>query len=371
MLMTHRPATMVFGPGLHVFPGGAVDPGDRDADGGLAARSVLDAGECSRRWAGDLGPGEALGHAVAAIRELYEEAGVLLARDRDGSWVDPALVAAAAEAGEPLDRLAGRLDLRLATDALLPMTRWVTPPTADVSRRYDTRFYVADLPPGAEVLVDRREVVTHDWITPSAALEAWAERRIELWPPTSATLLQLGSARSAGDVGRRLRPSGPSPAPRIEVLAPHLRRCRLGAAGGVPGLRRDAWLVGERRIVIIDPGDPGEPALDALLEATTRDGRRLAAVVLTSAMPEHAAGAVGLALVAGAPLLASPRAAALVGEPCLPLADQDAIDGGDVPLTAAVVAGAPDGALEIEAPSLVRKWRPASRRSRLPRTGRP
>ncbi len=371
VLMTHRPATMAFGPGLHVFPGGGVEATDREpVDGGLAHRSAVDADGCARAWAGDLAPLAALGHAVAAVRELYEEAGILLARHRDGSKVEPAVVAGAVAAGEPLASLAQRLDLVLATDQLAPLSRWVTPPTRDVTRRYDTRFYVADLPPGGAVSIDAREVIAHEWITPREALEAWTDRRIELWPPTSGTLLQLGSAGSAGDIGRRRRPLGPAPAPVVESVAPDVRSCRLGAAGGVPGAVAEAWIVGRQRVVVVDPGDPGEEALDALLAATIGSGRTLGAVVLTSAFPERAAGAVGLAMVAGVPLLASGRAAALVGSPCEAVEDGTVIDAGDVPLKAKLRRETFDGVLELEAPGLLRRpCRPSGtpRPSRTPR----
>jgi 8-oxo-dGTP pyrophosphatase MutT (NUDIX family)/glyoxylase-like metal-dependent hydrolase (beta-lactamase superfamily II) len=351
-LLTHRPPTMAFGPGLHVFPGGAVDASDGDPAGSLAGRSALDAIACSQGWAGSLAPDLALAHAVAAVRECWEEAGLLLARHRDGSPVAPSVVAAALEGREGLAALAERLDLVLATDALVPLSRWVTPPTTDVSRRYDTRFYVADLPDGAEVVADALEVAAHDWLSPGEALARYASRTIDLWPPTSTSLRQLDGADGAASVRRWLSPLGPAPDPRFERLDEGLARIRLGAAGGIPGVTVNAWIVGRRRVVVVDPGDPGDVALEALLDATSGSGLELAGVVLTSAAPDHVGGAVGLALVAGVPLLASGAAVLLVGEPCEPVSDGDLVDLGDVTLRVRAMAGSRDGGLMLEAAAL-------------------
>jgi 8-oxo-dGTP pyrophosphatase MutT (NUDIX family)/glyoxylase-like metal-dependent hydrolase (beta-lactamase superfamily II) len=351
VLLTHRPATMAFGPGIHVFPGGALDPGD-DADGTLARRSALDAAGCAAAWAGDLAPGPALAHAIAAVRELWEEAGVLLATAGNGSRPAPRVVAAAAAAREDLASLADRLDLRLATDRLVPLSRWVTPPTPDTTRRFDVRFFVADLPPGGEVAIDAREVAAHDWIGAGEAQRRFAAGEIELWSPTSVTLRQLDGARDADAVRRDLSPLAPAAPPAVTRIGDGLRRARLGAGGGIPGVRVDAWLVGRRRVVVVDPGDPTGAGLDAILGAATADGRRLAGVVVTSAAPDHVADAVGLALVAGVPLRASAAAAARIRDGCTELADGDWIRDGDVALRVRTVPGDRDGSVVLEAPEL-------------------
>ncbi len=197
VLLTGRPPTMAFGPGLHVFPGGAVDPSDRDAD--LAAALGVDAGRCARGWAGDLEPGAALAHAMAALRELYEEAGVLLAERADGSAPERAEVEAGHRAGEPFARLVRRLGLRLRADRLVPLSHWVTPPVG-VTLRYDVRFFVADAADGAGFRLDGREVAGHAWMRPADAVSALRAGLIDLWLPTATTLRQIGTARDAGDV---------------------------------------------------------------------------------------------------------------------------------------------------------------------------
>ncbi len=261
VLLTRRPSTMAFGPGLHVFPGGAVDPSDAAA--------------------GD-DP-----HAAAAVRELFEEVGI-----------------------------------RLTTGALLPLSRWVTPPGS--SRRYDTRFFVAGLPIGAEVVADPREVAGHRWITPRDALAEMAAGTIDLWPPTSTTLVQLASARDLEDVRRYLVPVGPAPAPRVESVAAAITRVTFGGAGGIPGQAVDAYLVGRRRVVIVDPGDPSDEAADAIVRVLRDGGAELTAILLTAPVPDHAAGAEALAIRHEVPILASPGARMVMSS------DIVAIEGADV-----------------------------------------
>lgn len=347
--MTHRPSTMAFGPGLHVFPGGAVDPGD--GDGTLAARSVLDSSACAAAWAGDLDPAAARGHAVAAVRELYEEAGILLAAHADGAAIPGALLADALVRGEPLEVLAERLELVLRTDLLVPLSRWVTPP-GDRGRRYDTRFFVAALPDGATVSHDAREVAAHEWLTPAAALAAAAEGRILLWPPTSCTLRALAPAGGIEDVRRHLAPLAAAPSPLVDEHGPRLVRVRAGAAGGIPGNASDTWLVGRERVVVVDPGDPNEEAAATIFEVVMERGGRVAAVVVTSGLPHLAGGAVGIALRAGVPLLASAEAARWIGEPAEAVGDGARIEAGDVALDVREVPGGRDGALVLWAADL-------------------
>ena len=143
-LLTQRPSTMAFAADMHVFPGGRVDPADADPSPG---RSVRRLGEAAAAAAlgGDLAPAVALAAHVAAIRELFEEAGVLLGR-RDAPRGSTSGARSALRAGEATawPTLAGDLDLRLRTDLLVPLSRWVTPPI--LPRRFDARFFAAVLP---------------------------------------------------------------------------------------------------------------------------------------------------------------------------------------------------------------------------------
>jgi glyoxylase-like metal-dependent hydrolase (beta-lactamase superfamily II)/8-oxo-dGTP pyrophosphatase MutT (NUDIX family) len=352
VLLTHRPPTMAFGPGLHVFPGGAVDPAD--ADGPLVARSALDPAACAAAWAGDLEPPEAAAHAIAAIRELYEEAGVVLATLRDGSQLDPVVLEAELAAGTPLADLVGRHDLVLRTDLLVPLSHWVTPPV-DIPRRYDTRFYVAALE-GAALRPDDREVAAHEWIGPTSALEACAAGRIALWPPTSTTLRQLAPARGIADVRTHLAPLAAAAAPATAVLGDALIRVRTTGAGGIPGLAVNTYLVGRRQVVVVDPGDPGESAMDAILAAAAARGAVITGVILTSPVPDHAGGAHVVAARFGVLVLAAASAArdasVLVDGPVRGIHDGDEVTLGDVLLRTVATPGTHPGHLTLWAPSV-------------------
>lgn len=346
-LLTHRPATMAFGPGLHVFPGGAVD--DADHDPALAARSVLGAAGCADAWAGDLAPAAALAHAVAAIRELYEEAGVLLAEDVGGALPDPAAVEAAHGAGEGFASLVRRLDLRLRTDRLVPLSRWVTPPGAG-SRRYDARFFVADAADGAGFRLDDREVAAHAWMTPAAAIDACRAERIELWAPTATTLAEVAGARGAADVRATLSPLGPALTPGVDAVAPGVVRVRIHGAGGIPGATACTYVIGRRRLVVVDPGDPNEPAAEAILAVAAGLGATIEAVVLTAPEPAHAAGTVGLAIRAGAEVWAGTGTGREVWYGIRHLADGELVPAGDVAVRAIETPGTHRSHLALDVP---------------------
>ncbi len=327
VLLTERPATMAFGPRLHVFPGGALDPAD--ADPALLARlrppRVGDP-------AGLHGPP----FVVAAIREAWEEAGVLLA---SGAGLE-AMPAPADAAGATFRNLVLERDLELRGDWLAPLSRWVTPPV--VPRRYDARFFVAWLPDGAAPAFDAREVVGHDWMTPVAALEAMADGRIELWMPTSTTLQQLAGVERPGD-DVRTGPRGPQrpPVPGAVEGADGLVTClSLGGAGGIPGAPGYTYLVGRERIAIVDPGDPGDEAADAILELLAVRGAGASAVLVTSPLPDRAAGAEGLALRLGVPLIAAAGARSVLPAEITAVAPGDELDVADVAIRV-VAAQAP------------------------------
>jgi len=330
-LLTHRPATMAFAPGVHVFPGGQVDPADGAAS--LVARSPVSPAEAAAALGGDLAPGPALAAHVAAIRELFEEAGVLLA-DTGGSVPGgEARIASARSAlvrGEAtLVEVADDLDLRLRTDRLVPLSRWVTPPS--MPRRFDARFFAAMLPPGAAATFEGREVAAHAWLRPTDALAAMAAGRLALWLPTSATLQQLEHARSIEEIQDRMAPGRLGPIEVTEV-ADGVSRVVMPAGGGVAGQPVSAYLVGRRRLVLVDPGDPSGPALDRALELARDVGGSIAAVALTHVDPDHAAGAQAVAEILGIPVLVGPGGGASLPYATRELRDRDLLDAGDIEL---------------------------------------
>ena len=337
VLLTRRPSSMAFAADMHVFPGGRVDPGDTEP--GLVERSVVGPVEAARSLGGDLEPGVAIGLYVAAIRELFEEAGVLLADavakdlpSRSVSLARTALVGGDASFAQ----IAIDLDLRLRTDLLAPLSRWVTPPT--MPRRFDARFFVAELPPGARVTFEGDEVAGHAWWTPAAGLEAMAVGRLAMWLPTSTTLQQLEHVRTIEDVRSRLSPRRVAEIV-VEELSPDVTRVVMPAGGGVAGQPVCAYLVGRSRFVLVDPGDPTGPALDrAVVIAAERDAT-IEAVALTHVDPDHAAGAEAVAERLGIPVLAGPGGGRPLPYPVRELADLEPLPAGDVALRAVLTPG--------------------------------
>ncbi len=190
-LLMRRPDTMAFAPGMHVFPGGRVDP---EQDSRAKVRGSVLEGD----WAD---PGLSRAIVTAAVRETFEEAGVLLAVDRsgrpaarDGAW---AADRAASERAGGFPEVLARRRLHLDADLLVPIAHWITPEVE--TRRFDTRFLAAALP--ANQVVDAHETETDQahWVTPADALATYGRGAMAMLPPTVAVLSELGRHRSVGD----------------------------------------------------------------------------------------------------------------------------------------------------------------------------
>lgn len=203
VFMVRRNLELDFVAGAYVFPGGAVDEADRHAD----LEELCD-GLSDKEASALLGLDEGgLAFWVAAIRECFEEAGVLLARDSGGkvvSLADPATAARFAEHRAAVE--AGRLGLvevcraeglRLMTDAIGYFSHWVTP--EGPPRRYDTRFFVAEAPSEQEPLHDGGETVASVWVRPSDALVRHAGGELDLILPTVRSLESLSAFESAAE----------------------------------------------------------------------------------------------------------------------------------------------------------------------------
>lgn len=202
VLMIKRHDDVGFAGGAMVFPGGRVDPGDRDP-------AWID-------HADGLDPALAASQ-IAAIREAFEETGVLLARPRGaGAPVDPDR----AEALSPWRReveaddakfldLIRREDLVLAADALTLFAHWVAPP--GLHRRFDTLFFAARCPPGQRALEDGNEATETLWTRPADAVEARRRGTRKIIFPTVRNLELLGCSRSCDEVfeAARKRPIAP------------------------------------------------------------------------------------------------------------------------------------------------------------------
>lgn len=153
--------------GAWVFPGGLVDPGDRQ--------------------------NEALAFQRAALRECFEECGILLARDAAGKWPQldeearaqlAALRAPVAGGTITIEAVSSRFGLKLAYESLHFIAHWLTP--MGRAKRFDTRFFVTAVPHGQEALQDAQETLDHVWLTPAEALSPSHSRR--LMTPTRSTI---------------------------------------------------------------------------------------------------------------------------------------------------------------------------------------
>lgn len=204
VLMLRRTARAIFAGDMWVYPGGRVD----DEDEAIAAAHVvgLTAAEADRRLGVERG---GLSYWVAALRECFEEAGILLARRRsDGAPIDvtdPATVARLARRRDELN--AGRIgfaelieaeEVELDAARIHYVAHWVTP--LGSPRRFDTRFFVAAAPPGQVAAHDDTEVVHHEWVAPRPAVDAWLADRMAMMSPTARMLMCLLPFERAAEV---------------------------------------------------------------------------------------------------------------------------------------------------------------------------
>jgi 8-oxo-dGTP pyrophosphatase MutT (NUDIX family) len=210
--LLRRTAELEFAPGACVFPGGSVDARDAEETTGWTGPSPADFGGLL-----DVPPDRARALVCAAIRETFEESGVLLAGPANSSQADlvsdsaalardrHALLTGRTTLGEVLSRRG----LVLRADLLTPWARWITPEASP--RRFDTWFFAAALPPGQtataapEGHADPGESESGTWLRPAVALEAAQAGQITLLPPTAVTLGELaGHHDVAGVLARRL-----------------------------------------------------------------------------------------------------------------------------------------------------------------------
>ncbi|HEY0676093.1 MAG TPA: hypothetical protein VGD25_07765 [Immundisolibacter sp.] len=216
VFMLLRTVKSDFNAGAYVFPGGGVDR----SDGGAAAQGIcsgLDDAQASARL-GIAGGG--LAFYLAAIRECFEEAGVLLAADAAGQTLslhEPATqqrfaaYRAALNAGQTtLAAICEREHLRLPLDQVHYYSHWITP--EGMPRRYDTRFFLCRAPVGQEPLHDGQETVDHCWVRPRDALARHAAGGFNLVPATRKQLEFLARHPTVDALLAAVRAIGPVPA---------------------------------------------------------------------------------------------------------------------------------------------------------------
>jgi 8-oxo-dGTP pyrophosphatase MutT (NUDIX family) len=216
VLMLRRTAAMKFAPGAYVFPGGSVDPADYGAEVGWH-------GPSPEEFGARLGASAEVARALvcAAVRETFEESGVLLAGAPDAgpiavpsgaSW-EADRMAVASGTLTLAELLTGR-GLVLRADLLVPWARWITPDGEP--RRFDARFFAAALPAGQEAIGHEAEADHVTWLRPADAIAAAKAGEMSLLPPTATTLNDFASAVAAGagladilDTRREIRPVQP------------------------------------------------------------------------------------------------------------------------------------------------------------------
>ena len=240
VFMVRRHEDTAFMGGAHVFPGGRVDAADRDA--ALVDDTWCDGIAHATEQLGAMPEVEAVAYHVAAARELFEEAGVLLARDASGEFVSLAGADDHARfksyrsdvhrGRSTLRDVLEREGLRLALDTLIHFAHWVTPPSD--TRRFDTRFFVTRVPPHQTPVHDDTETTHSTWVTAAAAIEKAKVNDIVLPPPTWTTLREIERRTTVADA--------------------------LAWARARHVVRREPVLIeeSERRLLVM-PGDPLHP----------------------------------------------------------------------------------------------------------------
>ena len=243
--MLQRTQNAVFLGGAYVFPGGSLDPHDAD----MRRVAGLTEAQANARLQLDAG---AIAYYVAAIRECFEEAGILLACDKDGRRVS----AGRAESllkyrNRPFREMLEAEDLYIPAGELAYFGHWITAPGRP--RRFNTRFFVALAPEGQRGSNDANETVHDVWITPREALERGARGEIQLVDATQTVLKDLSrfsDPRAAYEYARNL--------PEVEEN----RACRAqGKEGPKIFRRRDPQYF---EIHWSDPQETGETSYDII-----------------------------------------------------------------------------------------------------------
>jgi recombination protein RecT len=370
VLMTRRSPSASFAPGAFVFPGGTLDPGD----GSSLAR------ELSR-----VRPTQTSEHqqfAVAAIREAFEELGILLATGpgHDGP-VDQSLLDTMDRSGDFLAQVAAR-GLALAVDQVWWLAHWIT--DRDLPRRFDTRFLVARMPPGQTPAADNNEQFEPVWISPGEALRRHEAGEFDMVFPTIRTLRRMAQWSTFDELLAACSDDGPSwiSCPRggyvkgavqrfsedeaaygeLELTSPDgqiahhldwqperpvqllrgLWRLTAPNPGRMTGPGTNTYILGDAAsgFVVIDPGPPLPEHVERIAALV---GDRLKLILCTHSHPDHSPAAPLLQALAPAPILGLPSAHTAEPHsffrPDRVLADGELIEVGDVSLQTIATPG--------------------------------
>ena len=327
VLMTRRSMTASFAPGAYVFPGGGVDAAD------AAAHTHTN----RRIGQNDLH----LTQAIAAIRESFEELGVLFARHTDGRWADEADIAALDRKAPFAAQCAAR-GLHLAADQVFILAHWIT--DRDLPRRFDVPFLVARMPEGQTPVADESEQFEPVWVRPQDALARHEAGQFFIIFPTIRTLERLQAFKTVDEVltacaanevplwtscprggwlaGREVRymehesafgelalvsPDGQIvhhldwQSEQAVTLLKNVQRLTAPNPGVMTGPGTNSYLVGDPHtgFIAIDPGPADPDHLERLWRAA---GGQIRFIVCTHSHADHSPGAAPLqALCDGKP----------------------------------------------------------------------
>ncbi|MBM3398477.1 MAG: MBL fold metallo-hydrolase [Betaproteobacteria bacterium] len=319
VLMTRRAMTASFAPGAYVFPGGGIDAADAQAHG-MAQRRPLQS---------DLH----LTQAIAAIRESFEELGILFARHADGRWADARDIAAI-DRKAPFAAQCQARGLTLAAEQVFVLAHWIT--DRDLPRRFDVPFLVARMPEGQTPVADESEQFEPIWIRPQDALDRHAQGDFFIIFPTIRTLERLKAFADvdavlhacavndeplwtscpragwlAGHEARYMEHEAPfgelalvTPDGQIHhhldwqtdrpvPLLKNVQRLTAPNPGVMTGPGTNSYLVGDPNTgyIAIDPGPADDEHLQRLWRAA---GGQIRAIVCTHSHPDHSPGAAPL-----------------------------------------------------------------------------
>ncbi|MEX2474704.1 MBL fold metallo-hydrolase [Marinobacter sp.] len=331
VLLLQRTWDAVFLPGYYVFPGGAVD--EQELLGREHALGPADA-QISQTMSLDEGGAD---YMLAAVRECFEEAGILVAVDADGATIDGTHAVqgerqALFRGQRSLAQLCAQHGLAIPLDRLAYLSHWVTPPGPP--RRFDTRFFVTVAPEGQAASEDGVETIDHVWINPSEALEEHRNGQRLLGLPTIRTLRVLSSfdnsealmryahanppeqypdqpwpaiknskpvvlepGSPAYDEAAKLDPEGEGsthaeivPGEPVEVAAGVIRLTAPNP-GMMTGPGTNTYLLGHERFTVLDPGPANDSHIERILELT---GGVIDQVVLTHTHLDHSPATAAL-----------------------------------------------------------------------------
>jgi ribonuclease/clavin/mitogillin len=347
-----RGEQLAFMGGWHAFPGGGLARTDDEVP--VAAGAETGAAPASRP--GEAAPDLVPGLLACAIRELFEETGILLARQADPgapALAEEAVAAARREllGGRPFAPLLAELGCIADASRLVPAGRWLTPPFAPL--RFDNRFFLLEWPRAepAQPEVLPGELESGAWVDPAAAWRSW-QRGDTLAAPPILHFLQVLSEDGPGAGLPRLRDPAEAdlgPMRRVE-LRPGVLMFPLATRTLPPALTTNAYLLGFGDAVLVDPGAADPAELDrlvaALAAARERLGRRVTAIWLTHHHPDHVAGAPALRQRLGVPVLAHPATAERLAAHGL-ATDGDLPDGRQVTLAGLGRPEAPDLVVQV------------------------